>query len=35
MQSIKFAMYGKAALVVAALPTIALVAGAGRKFGLS
>ncbi len=32
MDKIKLAMYGKAALVVAALPTIALVAGAGRKF---
>jgi hypothetical protein len=32
MNKIKFAMYGKAAFVVAAMPTIALVAGAGRKF---
>ena len=32
MQKVKFVVYGKAALIVAALPTIALVAGAGRKF---
>lgn len=32
MDKVKLAVYGKAALVVAALPTIALVAGAGRKF---
>jgi hypothetical protein len=33
MDKIKLAMYGKAALVATALPTIALIAGAGRKFG--
>jgi hypothetical protein len=30
---IKFAVYGKAAAIAAAVPAIALVAGAGRKFG--
>ena len=29
---IKFAVYGKAAAIAAAVPTLALIAGAGRKF---
>jgi hypothetical protein len=29
---IKFGVYGKAATIAAAVPVIALVAGAGRKF---
>jgi hypothetical protein len=31
-KSIKLAVYGKAATIAAAVPAIALVAGAGRKF---
>jgi hypothetical protein len=32
MSKIKFALYGKATLIAAAVPALALVAGAGRKF---
>jgi hypothetical protein len=32
MKRIKFVTYGKAATIAAAVPAIALVAGAGRKF---
>jgi hypothetical protein len=31
-KQMKLAMYGKAAAIAAAVPAIALIAGAGRKF---